>query len=117
QLRYSRDAERSADAHAVEILRNSFVEPKPTADFFLRYTAKSEAPDKSRVFGYLSTHPSSKERAQLFLSQAAYTARPVLSEKEWADAQAICNPADVKKPGEDLKKLPEKPKTQQPQKA
>src|SRR5262249_31359630 len=67
QLRYSRDAERSADAHAVIILRNSQIEPKPTADFFLRDAAKSDPADKGGMFGYLSTHPSSKERAQLFL--------------------------------------------------
>jgi hypothetical protein len=60
--------------------------------------------------GYLSTHPSSTERAQLFLSQPAYTAQPVLNEKEWADAQAICGSAGVKKPGEDRKKPQEKPK-------
>jgi beta-barrel assembly-enhancing protease len=112
KLRYSRDAERSADAHAVEILRNSHIEPKPTGDFFLRYAAKSEAGNKSSVLGgYLSTHPSSNERAQLFLTQPAYTAQPVLNEKEWADAQAVCGPAAIIKPGQGLKKPPEKPKT------
>jgi predicted Zn-dependent protease len=111
QLQYSRNAERSADAHAVEILRNSHIEPKPTADFFQRDAAKSEAPDKSNLLSYLSTHPSSKERAQIFLSQPAYAAQPVLNEKDWADAQAICGPAGViKKPGDDQKKPPEKPK-------
>jgi Zn-dependent protease with chaperone function len=110
QLRYSRAAERSADAHAVEILRRSYIEPKPTADFFLRDAAKTEGSDEGKLLGYLSTHPSSTERAQLFLSQPAYTAQPVLNEKEWADAQAICGPAGVKKPGEDRKKPQEKPK-------
>jgi Zn-dependent protease with chaperone function len=110
QFRYSRDAERSADAHAVEILKNSRIEPKSTADFFLRDAAKSEGLDKSSVLSYLSTHPSSKERAQVFLSQPAYAVQPVLNEKEWADAQAICGPADVKKPAEDGKKPQEKPK-------
>jgi Zn-dependent protease with chaperone function len=116
QLQYSRDAERSADAHAVEILRNARIEPKPTADFFLRDAAKSEPSNKSSMLGYLSTHPSSKDRAQLFLSQPAYAALAILNEKEWADAQAICGPAPAMKPGEDLKKPPENPKPQ-PQKA
>jgi Zn-dependent protease with chaperone function len=113
QLRYSRDAERSADGHAVEILRNSRVEPKPTADFFLRDAAKGKATDENKVLSYLSTHPSSKDRAQLFLSQPAYAAQPVLNGKEWADAQSICSTAGVKKPGEGgeaPKKPPEKQK-------
>jgi Zn-dependent protease with chaperone function len=110
QFQYSRDAERSADAHAVEILRHSHIEPKATGDFFLRYATKSEASDQSTLLGYLNTHPSSKERAQLFLSQPAYAAQPVLNGKEWADAQAVCGPAVNIKPGEDLKKPSEKPK-------
>jgi Zn-dependent protease with chaperone function len=112
QLRYSREAERSADTHAVEILRNSHVEPKQTADFFLRDAAKGKIADESKLLSYLSTHPSSKERAQLFLSQPAYAAEPVLTEKEWADAQAICSPADVKKPGEE-REAPKKPPDKQ----
>jgi Zn-dependent protease with chaperone function len=115
QLRYSRDAERSADAHAVEILRNSHIEPKPTGDFFLRDAAKGKETDESKLLSYLSTHPSSNERAQLFLSQPAYAVQPILNEKDWADAQAICGPEGVKKPGEDREgpkkpKPPEKPK-------
>ena len=44
QLRYSRDAERSADLHAIELLRNAGVEPKPTADFFLRHDWRRRQP-------------------------------------------------------------------------
>lgn len=40
--------------------------------------------------GYLSTHPSSKERAQLFLTQPKYAVQPLLTPKEWADAKALC---------------------------
>lgn len=86
QLRYSRDAERSADAHAIEILRNARIAPKPTGDFFQRHASGGSG----SFLNYLSTHPSSKERAQLFFSQPHYDVQPLLSAGEWADAQAIC---------------------------
>jgi Zn-dependent protease with chaperone function len=105
QLRYSREAERAADAHAVEILRKARIGPQPTADFFLRDATKSSG--EGALLSYLNTHPSSKERAKLFQSQAVYPVESVLSDKEWAEAQAICGPG--KKPAENLKKL-EKPK-------
>ena len=92
QLRYSREAERLADAHAIEILRNARIDAKPTADFFLRH-ADGPAGDGG-VASYLSTHPSSKERAQLFLSQAKLPARRLLSGAEWAAAQAVCDGED-----------------------
>ncbi len=87
QLRYSRDAERLADVHALEILKKAGIAPKPTGNFFLRHVS---AADKSKVASYLSTHPASKERAQLFLSQASYAVAPLLSAKEWASAKAVC---------------------------
>ncbi len=108
QLRYSRAAERSADNHAVEILRQAHVEPKPTGEFFLRNAA--DTPKGDSALNYLSTHPSSKDRAQLFLSQEAYPVEPLLSDKEWADAQAICGDDGIKKPKEQPKK-PEKAQT------
>ena len=116
QLRYSRAAERSADNHAIEILRNAGISPKPAGDFFLRDAAKEPGEDK--VLSYLSTHPASKGRAQLFLSQPPYPVQPILSPKEWADAQAICG-APVKKPSTEPKRpvkppSPPKPLPQKP---
>ncbi len=107
QLRYSRAAERSADAHAVEILRNAQIGPKPTAAFFIRNGG--EAAGQKNAFDYLSTHPSSKERAALFLAQPAYPVRPVLGEKEWTDARAICG-NNAAKPAEERAKPPKPPK-------
>ena len=56
QLRYSRDAERTADARAIEILRKAGIAPKPTGDFFLRHASV----DDGGVLSYLSTHPPRK---------------------------------------------------------
>ncbi len=87
QLRYSRDAERMADAHAIAILKKAGVSPKPAASFFLRHAATESG---GGGFGYLSTHPDSKKRAKLFRSQAYYRVAPLLSAREWAHVKAIC---------------------------
>jgi beta-barrel assembly-enhancing protease len=102
QLRYSRAAERSADNHAVEILRKARVGPKPTGEFFLRNAATTS--EGESALNYLSTHPSSKERAQLFLTQPVYPGVPLLSDQDWSDAQAICGEDAPGKPKEDPKK-------------
>ncbi len=88
QLRYSREAERSADAHAVAILRRSRIDAKPAGAFILRSAAESPAGES--VVSDLGAYPSSEERAALFLSQPPYPTEPILSEEEWAAAQALC---------------------------
>ncbi|HZV20476.1 MAG TPA: M48 family metallopeptidase, partial [Hyphomicrobiales bacterium] len=108
QLSYSREAERSADAHAIEILRKARIGPKATAEFFLR-NARGDNSNKGEV-NYLSTHPSSSERAKLFLSQPDYATAPTLSAKEWADAKAICDEAGSDRQIEE-RKAPDKQKS------
>jgi beta-barrel assembly-enhancing protease len=102
QLRYSREAERAADDHAVEILRKAGVASKPTGDFFLRHASDADG----GMLSYLSTHPDSKDRAKLFHSQQPYAVRPLLTGKEWADAKALCgdDPAKDAKPRPAAKK-------------
>ena len=58
------------------------------------------------MLSYLSTHPDSKDRAKLFLSQQPYAVQPLLTGKEWADAKAICgdDPAEDAKPQPAAKK-------------
>jgi predicted Zn-dependent protease len=87
QLRYSREAERMADAHAVDILKKAGVSPKPAGNFFLRHAA---AEDGEIGVSYLSTHPDSRERAKLFRSQPSYRVAPLLSAREWAHAKTLC---------------------------
>ena len=91
QLRYSREAERSADAHAVAILRRARIDAKPAGAFILRSAA--ESPTGESVMSALGAYPTSEERAALFLSQPPYPTEPILSAEEWAAAQAVCGAA------------------------
>lgn len=88
QLRYSREAERSADAHTVAILRRARIDPKPAGEFILRSAAESPAGES--VVADLGAYPTSAERAALFMKQPPYPTEPILSEEEWAAAQAVC---------------------------
>lgn len=45
ELRYSRDAERQADAHALEILKLARISPKPYAEFFERLDRQEKGGD------------------------------------------------------------------------
>jgi beta-barrel assembly-enhancing protease len=89
QLRYSREAERSADNHAVEILEKAHVASKPMGDFFLRTLSGTQK--ENWAMGYLSTHPPSQDRAKLFTAKHDYPTEPVLTDEEWASAQSICS--------------------------
>jgi predicted Zn-dependent protease len=95
QLRYSRDAERLADNHAREILRKSGISPKPVGEFFKRFAERDAEGDNA--WQYLSTHPSSRERAKLFFAEPAYATKPILTDKEWADLRVICGKKEEKK--------------------
>jgi Zn-dependent protease with chaperone function len=91
QLRYSRDAERSADAHAVAILRRARIGAKPAGEFILRSAAESPAGES--VMSDLGAYPTAEERAAFFLAQPTYPTEPILSEEEWAAARAVCGAA------------------------
>jgi len=90
QLRYSREAERSADLHAIELLQKAHISAKPSADFFLR----SAGDDIGDTLGYLNSHPPSAERAKLFLSSSTELVEPLIDENEWVQVQKICAGAD-----------------------
>jgi predicted Zn-dependent protease len=95
QLRYSRDAERLADSHAREILRKAGISPKPVGEFFERFAERGT--DGDGAWQYLSTHPSSRERAKLFFAEPTYLTKPILTDKEWADLRAVCGKKEDKK--------------------
>ncbi len=88
QARYSREAENSADAHAIAILKRAHISSKPAGDFILRSAATS--PTGESALDDFGAHASSEDRASLFLSQPPYPVDPILSEQEWAAAQAVC---------------------------
>jgi predicted Zn-dependent protease len=110
QLRYTRVAEREADAHAIRILKNAQISAKGFGDFFERLEPKiASPPDKaseakgsddgkkslgSRIFTseLLRTHPLTTERLELVRSQAAYPATPALSDADWRALRDVCGP-------------------------
>ena len=88
QLRYSREAEHEADAHALEILKNANISPRPFSGFFNRLLKRdgSSAGD----FGIFNTHPPTPERAKMAADAATYPGKPSLSVVEWKALKSIC---------------------------
>ena len=87
-LRYSREAEESADAHAVAILKRARISARPAAEYIERSAA--ESPTGESVMDNFGAHASSATRASLFRSQPPYRVEPLLSDNEWAAAQEVC---------------------------
>jgi Zn-dependent protease with chaperone function len=100
QLRYTRIAERQADARAFELLRKAEISAKPMAAFFERIEkrdgAKSAGSRLPREVEILSSHPALAERAALARSQPDYPTRPIMSEADWQALRNICPPSSAK---------------------
>ena len=120
QMRYTRIAEREADAHAVRILKNAGIAVKGFGDFFERLEPKpaTPPPDKNdatrktsfgtRIFTseILRTHPLTQERLALARAQPAYPATPALDDQDWRALREMCGapvilapPRPAPKPG------------------
>ncbi len=65
-LKFSRDAEREADAHGLDSLLRSGIDPRGMPDFFRTLADKAGAPP-----AMLSTHPQSAEREQALRDKLA----------------------------------------------
>jgi beta-barrel assembly-enhancing protease len=92
QLGYSREAEREADKHALELLKAAGIAPKGLGDFFTR-VMKMEAEDGAKApgaFSWLRTHPPPAERARLVKDQPDYPSTPALDAQSWQDLKSIC---------------------------
>jgi beta-barrel assembly-enhancing protease len=122
QLRYTRAAEREADAHAVRILKNAGISPKGFGDFFERIDpflrASKEAKKKrdderkrdedfvafgkklERGLSIISSHPVTEDRLKMVRSQPDYPATPALSDADWRALREMCGP-DVRTPRRD----------------
>jgi Zn-dependent protease with chaperone function len=106
QLRYSRAAEREADAHAIRILKNAGISPKGFGDFFERIDPflriSKEAKKKQdedlaalgkkieRSLAIVSTHPVTEDRLKMVRSQPDYPATPALSDADWRALREMC---------------------------
>jgi Zn-dependent protease with chaperone function len=98
-LRYSREAEAQADAHALEILRKAGISPKPLAVFFKRMAGLSGAHGNPAT-NILSDHPPTPERARLAEAAATYESHPALTFEKWQALRGICGgPSDEPQAG------------------
>ena len=91
--RYSRAAERAADAHAIAALARADVSPADTAAFFDRLAKREGGMGRmASAFAYLSTHPLSAERRAAFVASTrrAPPYRPALDAGAWAALRHIC---------------------------
>ena len=88
-LGYSRDAEREADAMAVEILRRNEVSHRGLEAFFKRVGGKTNA--KGSALDLMRTHPAPAERLDTIRQIPDFPSRPALRPKEWAALKQVCS--------------------------
>ncbi len=92
QLRYTRDAERSADAHAVAILRRANISAQALAMFFQKLKGLEGGAKSSGVLGaeILRTHPSIAERVETIAKIPSYPTEPLLTDAQFQSLKVIC---------------------------
>ncbi|UCE03661.1 MAG: M48 family metallopeptidase [Candidatus Latescibacterota bacterium] len=85
ELRFSRTQEREADAEALRMLRAAGIDPRGLGDFFARLAVTTREPPP-----FLSTHPSSRERASRIAAESgSFRALSI----DWGAVQADLEPA------------------------
>lgn len=91
-MSYSRDAERAADAYAIEALAGAHVSPLPTARFFEKLGGAAGGEGIERAQSWFASHPVSADREAAFekalVKGKAY--KPALSKAEWAALRNAC---------------------------
>lgn len=86
-LKFDRDDEREADRGAIKRLSRAKFSEHGLRDFFERLSKK-----ESKNLGFLSTHPSSAERAALFREKSKIGKyRPALLEADFQTLQKACD--------------------------
>lgn len=95
--RYSRSAESQADSYAIKAMTANHISTAPTADFFARMS-KGEATGNATIdtaFSWLSSHPVSAARRDLFRNadKAVANPRPSMSTVDWAAIKSMCGNA------------------------
>ncbi len=86
---YSRDAEREADAFALERLEAAGIGTEGFADFFARMEEK-HGEEGGLLARMLSTHPATAERLAHIRSAARPGLRLAMDEEEWSAARRAC---------------------------
>lgn len=92
--RYGRAAESDADSFAIEALTRNHISTRPTADFFARMGKMERTGSKTidTAFSWLSSHPMSATRRDMFLAADKRVAspRPALTASEWSAVRQVC---------------------------
>lgn len=92
-LRYTRGAEREADAIAIELMRKAKIDPKGLADFFetvKRIYGQKSAESTGPIGNMLRTHPGLRERIAQLRELEAMPTTPALSKEDWERLRKIC---------------------------
>ncbi|MFX0540770.1 M48 family metallopeptidase [Roseovarius sp. S4756] len=92
QASYTREAEKQADAFALQMLSGADISSAGMAGFFEKL-AEAEGDGVAGLPEYLATHPVSVERAARAQTHAETqgVTMPILSADEWQDLKAICD--------------------------
>jgi Zn-dependent protease with chaperone function len=86
---YSRDAERDADAFAIEVMRKLGRSARPTGEFLFRVTSS----EGKEIMSLLDSHPLTAERRDLMSREARpNSGAELLSAAEWHALMTICRP-------------------------
>ena len=86
---YSRDAETSADAFAVDVMHKLGRSPKPMGDLLLRVTGTQA--DKGVAMSIMSTHPLTESRVAMMKTEdRPNTGQELLSAAQWRALKSIC---------------------------
>ncbi len=93
QMSYSREDERSADAHAKETLTALDINPKGLQEFLERVAEMEPEIDikGAEFLSYLSSHPDTRERIKALEQDQARRYKAPMSEREWNALRSICD--------------------------
>lgn len=110
-MSYSRDAERSADAHAARIMEANGIDPKGLISFFGyikdRYGGGSDDGKKAEPFSLFSTHPGLNERIETLKALDEWPSASVLTERQWTALKNICSAGTSERSSEDAAPMDE----------
>jgi Zn-dependent protease with chaperone function len=90
EVSYTREAEQSADAFAIDAMHSLGRSPAPMGELLFRITGA----ERSRTIGILATHPLTEDRRDLMRHEDRPATGPeILSDVEWRALKAVCQPA------------------------
>ena len=96
-MRYTRDAEREADATGQELLNRAGIGIDGLRSFLAKLENKEQ--DYPDLLAFLSTHPLSKERVAALEETEKGEGRTALTAPEWRAVQGMCGVKPTKKHG------------------